>query len=50
MHSRVELVARMVGTVGMGSMLPPPPDGDGAEDDDLLTDDDLESQSLEEAV
>jgi DNA-binding CsgD family transcriptional regulator len=49
-HSRVELVARMVGTVGMGSMLPPPPDGDGAEDDDLLTDDDLESQSLEEAV
>jgi DNA-binding CsgD family transcriptional regulator len=46
-HSRVELVARMVGTVG--SMMPPPPGGD-VEEDDLLVDDDLEAQSLEEAV
>ena len=35
-HSRVELVARMVGTVGSV----PPPAGHGHDDDDLLTDDD----------
>jgi hypothetical protein len=46
-HSRVELVARMVGTVG--SMVPPPP-GEGVDEDDLLVDDDLEAESLEEAV
>ena len=45
-HSRVELVARMVGTVGS---VPPPP-GDGTEDDDLLTDDDPEATSFDAAV
>jgi DNA-binding CsgD family transcriptional regulator len=45
-HSRVELVARMVGTVGS---VPPPP-GEGTEDDDLLTDDDPEATSFDTAV
>src|ERR1041384_3063258 len=40
-HSRVELVARMVGTVGSV----PPPAGSEVDDDDLL-DDDIVSDSL----
>jgi len=44
-HSRVELVARMVGTVGS---VPPPP-GDGSEDDDLLGDD-IDEASYDAAV
>jgi DNA-binding CsgD family transcriptional regulator len=44
-HSRVELVARMVGTVGS---MPPPP---GSEDDELLTEDEeAEETSFEAAV
>ena len=44
-HSRVELVARMVGTVGSV----PPPAGT-EDDDDLLTDDDPEATSFDTAV
>ena len=45
-HSRVELVARMVGTVGSV----PPPAGDGAEDDLLVEDEEAEEPSFEAAV
>lgn len=44
-HSRVELVARMVGTTG--SMLPPPGDG---EDPDLLAEEEPDPNALEAAV
>ena len=43
-HSRVELVARMVGTTGS---VPPPP---GDSDDDLITDDELDAPPFEAAV
>ena len=42
-HSRVELVARMVGTVGS---VPPPP----GSDDDLMTEDDEAEEAFEAAV
>jgi DNA-binding CsgD family transcriptional regulator len=45
-HSRVELVARMVGTVGS---VPPPP-GDGTDDELITDDDDPEAHSLDAAV
>jgi DNA-binding CsgD family transcriptional regulator len=45
-HSRVELVARMVGTTG--SMIPPA--GDGSDDSDLLTDDEPDTTTLDTAV
>ena len=45
-HSRVELVARMVGTVGS---VPPPP-GSDAEDDLLVEDEEAEEAPFEAAV
>jgi DNA-binding CsgD family transcriptional regulator len=45
-HSRVELVARMVGTTGS---VPPPP-GEGSDDDMVTEDDELEVPSFEAAV
>jgi DNA-binding NarL/FixJ family response regulator len=45
-HSRVELVARMVGTVGSV----PPPAGSDAEDDLLVEDEEAEEAPFEAAV